>query len=86
MEKLSLNKMESKNGGGIPKWLSCGAGIVGAGIFFAGITATTGPLGLYVANAVLGPTVVGVGLASCFTKEKTKVINTPDYRDLRNFY
>ena len=86
MEKLNIEEMESQNGGGIPRWLSCGAGIVGTGIFFAGITMTTGPVGLYAANAILGPTIVGVGLVSCFAKEKQRVMPTPDRKELRNYY
>jgi len=66
MKTLTLNELEVIKGGSIiPKWLTCAAAVASTAIFFGGIVATTGPLGLYVANAVLGPTIVGLGWAAC---------------------
>jgi hypothetical protein len=66
MKTLSLEQMEEVNGGiTMPKWLNCAAAVAGTGLFFAGIFATSGPIGLYAANAILGPTIVGLGWASC---------------------
>jgi hypothetical protein len=58
--------MQALNGGvHVPRWLECGAAAAATGLFFAGIFVTTGPIGVYVANAVLGPTVVGLAWAAC---------------------
>ena len=66
MKKLDLNQMEELNGGlAVPRWLECGAAAAATVLFFTGIFVTTGPLGVYVANAILGPTVVGVAWAAC---------------------
>jgi|GEM_PF-4972803 len=71
MRELTVEEMEQIQGG-MPRWLSCGAGILGAGLFIAGIfsnpfTATGALSALYLGNAVIGPTVAGIGLASCFS-------------------
>jgi hypothetical protein len=65
MKTLELNQMEKIEGGGFWKALQCATAIAGTAIFIGGIFATTGPLGLYVANAVLGPTIAGVAIAGC---------------------
>jgi hypothetical protein len=66
MKKLDLEQMSQVKGGiAIPRWLNCAAAVAGTGLFFAGIFATSGPIGLYAANAILGPTVVGLGWAAC---------------------
>jgi hypothetical protein len=66
MKTLNLEQMENVKGGiHIPKWLECAGAAIGTGLFFAGICVTTGPIGVYAANAILGPTVVGLGWAAC---------------------
>jgi len=54
-----------KGGLSIPRWLTCTGAAVGTALFFGAICVTTGPIGLYAANAILGPTVVGLGWAAC---------------------
>jgi len=66
MKKLNFEQMECLNGGlQVPNWLSCGAAAAGTALFFGGLFVTTGPIGLYAANAILGPTIVGLGWAAC---------------------
>jgi len=66
MKTLSFEQMEGINGGTIiPKWLTCVGAAATTGLFFAGIFVTTGPIGLYAANAILGPTLIGLGWAAC---------------------
>jgi hypothetical protein len=66
MKKLSLEEMENLKGGiHVPTWLNCAAAAAGTALFFGGIFVTTGPIGLYAANAILGPTVVGLAWATC---------------------
>ena len=66
MKKLSMEQMENVSGGlKVPKWLECTAAGVGTILFFGSIFVTTGPIGLYAANAILTPTVIGVGWAAC---------------------
>jgi hypothetical protein len=66
MKTLNLEQMENITGGlAIPKWLECAGAVAGTGLFFAGIFVTSGPIGVYAANAILGPTVVGLGWAAC---------------------
>lgn len=68
MKELDVNQMQFVNAGlQIPNWLECVGAVATTGIFFAGIFATTGPIGLYAANAILGPTLVGLSWASCAT-------------------
>jgi len=66
-KKLSFEEMEMVEGGSVPKWVECGAAVIATGLFLGGLFATTGPLGLYAANAILGPTVSGIAIASCAT-------------------
>jgi hypothetical protein len=66
MKTLNLEQMEGVNGGiRIPNWLECAAAAAGTALFFGGILVTSGPIGLYAANAILGPTVVGLSWAAC---------------------
>jgi len=66
MKKLNFEQMENLKGGyKIPNWLECAAAGAGTALFFGGILVTTGPIGLYAANAILGPTIVGLGWAAC---------------------
>jgi hypothetical protein len=66
MKKLSLEQMETLKGGiKIPNWLECAAAAAGTVLFFGGLFVTTGPIGLYAANAILGPTIIGLGWAAC---------------------
>jgi len=66
MKTLEISQMEQINGGTeVPKWLQCTGAVLGTAIFLGGIFATTGPVGLYAANAIFGPTVVGLGWAAC---------------------
>jgi hypothetical protein len=66
MKTLTITQMEQVKGGiKIPNWLECAAAAAGTALFFGGIFVTTGPIGLYAANAILGPTIVGLGWASC---------------------
>ena len=66
MKTLNLEQMENVNGGvKIPQWLTCAAAAAGTAIFFGGLFVTTGPIGLYAANAILGPTIIGLGWAAC---------------------
>jgi len=66
MKKLSIEQMEIVKGGvKVPKWLECGAATAGTVLFFGGLFVTTGPIGLYAANAILGPTIVGLSWAAC---------------------
>lgn len=63
--KLSLMEMEGLEGGKLPTWATCAGAILGTGLFVAGLFATSGPVGLYAANAILGPTVSGLAIAAC---------------------
>ena len=66
MKTLTMEQMENTNGGlMVPNWLECAAAAAGTAIFFGGLLVTTGPIGLYAANAILGPTIVGLGWAAC---------------------
>jgi len=66
MKELSFEQMENIKGGTeIPKWLQCAGAAVGTALFFGSLFVTTGPIGLYAANAILGPTIVGLGWAAC---------------------
>jgi hypothetical protein len=65
MKTLNLEQMGAMKGGNFPKWLECAGAAVGTVLFFSAICVTTGPIGLYAANAILGPTVVGIGWAAC---------------------
>jgi len=63
MKQLNLSQMEELNGGS----LACAASIVGASLLVAGFFVVPGAgwaLGLYAANAILGPTVAGVGIGT----------------------
>ena len=66
-QNLSMMEMGKIIGGDIPNWLECAGAIAATGIFFGGVLATTGPLGLYVANATLGPTLTGLAWYACAT-------------------
>lgn len=66
-KKLSMKEMEMVEGGSVPNWVECGAAVLTTGLFIGGLFATTGPLGLYAANAILGPTLSGIAIASCAT-------------------
>ncbi|MCX6228525.1 MAG: hypothetical protein NTV75_05025 [Bacteroidia bacterium] len=67
MKTLTVESMELIEGGGL---FSCAAAVVSTGLFFGTLLVIPGPgwaLGLYLANAVLGPTLSGIGLATgCF--------------------
>jgi len=66
MKELQLCQMEDINGGtAVPKWLECAAAAAGTALFMGGLFVTTGPIGLYAANAILGPTIVGLAWAAC---------------------
>jgi len=65
MKTLTFEQMERIQGGEVPKWLRCTAAAAGAALFFGGLFVTTGPVGLYAANAILGPTIIGLGWAAC---------------------
>jgi hypothetical protein len=71
MESLSQEEMKHVRGGELPTWLECGAAAAGTAVFFAGIfsnpvTASGAVSAAWLGNAILGPTVTGVGVASCF--------------------
>jgi len=66
MKTLNFEQMEAISGGiKIPKWLECAGAVAATGLFFGGLFVTTGPIGLYAANAILGPTIIGLGWAAC---------------------
>jgi hypothetical protein len=67
MRELSILQMEEIEGGGL---FSCAGAVISTGLFLGALFVVPGPgwaLGLYVANAVLSPTISGIGLATgCF--------------------
>jgi len=65
MKTLTFEQMERIQGGEVPKWLRCTAAAAGTALFFGGLFVTTGPVGLYAANAILGPSIIGLGWAAC---------------------
>jgi hypothetical protein len=68
MKELNFNQMQFVNAGiKVPTWLECAGAVVATGIFFGGLFVTTGPIGLYAANAIFGPTLVGLAWNSCAT-------------------
>jgi hypothetical protein len=66
MKEINFEVMQRINGGvKIPNWLECAGAAAGTALFFGGLFVTTGPIGLYAANAILGPTVLGLAWAAC---------------------
>lgn len=78
-KRLNFEQMENLEGGGVPRWLVCGATIAGSAIAIAGMFAVPvggAALAIYAANAILSPTVIGVGIvASCFKENQMQSPN-----------
>ncbi len=68
MKKLELYQMEKLEGGKIPKGFVCAAAIAGTALFIGGLFAVSGPIGLYAANAILGPAISGLAIGACVTE------------------
>ncbi len=80
-KELSLKQMENLEGGKLPKWVTCGASIAGAALVVGGLFVIPGgqaALILYAANAIAGPTIAGVGIASsCSSSQLRDVLDDP---------